>query len=340
MANTVKINEWGFCAILYLIPFAAFLYPEMGTWGGFKATHLFNQVCTAAIFIMRGLCVDMEKMRQAARNIKLNLTVQLFCFVFTPLLVLGLCRWVFPYLRFSSEFFTGSIILSCLPITAASCIVFTMMVRGDEEAAIVNSVFSNFFGAFFAPLAIGILLEKELKIFQFNPFPAMGELIYLIILPMIIGQMLRLMPLKIDFSSKKLRRRFHRISEGIILLIIYIGFCNSVAEIKAAALPWINVLLLTLGMLVLNLLLLGFAFLAGKVLKFNIRDCKTMLCTAPQKTIIVGIPLVMAILTASSAAHVKSHFGLYLLPLLIYYNVKWLVAGALATPLSRWGAKE
>ncbi len=309
-------HEILFLILLLLMPFLAWLKPE---WGAHA--DILNQLCVAAIFFISGVCFKPEVILRAAQNFKLNVAIQFFCFALIPYVIFLASHLLFPFAGLYPPFITGSLIMSCLPITISSCVLFTSLVNGDEKAALFNAILSNFVGVFTAPIALSYLMGFSGATLDIHPLSLIFNLSLIVLLPLILGHIAA--PFCVHWLNNKERTAYQMISELFLLFIIYSAFCNSILDLYELQFPWEQIVHLAFWMLLFHLSFLFLAYLMGYLFKFPEDQRKTILFTAPQKTVAIGIPLNLAIVSSASQA------GLYMLPLLIYNNIQWLMAGLL-----------
>lgn len=320
----------GFTIALFILPLLAWLKPEIGASYGFIHAELINQICVMLIFFLNGLSLNPLSVLQSAKNFKLNLLIQLFCFSLIPYLIFLASRTVFPLSGLYHPFIVGAIIMSTIPITTTSCVIFTAQVKGDDKAALFNAILSNFVGVFTAPIALTFLLGLNGFSINFEPWSIMLKLLILTIIPLVLGQFLGPL-IKSWFNQNS----YLRASEVLLLFIVYSAFCDSFQQIKHLESPAEQISLLILWMGFFHLAFLGLAYLAGKIFRFPSDQRKTILFTAPQKTVAVGIPLNLAIIASAALPNMQAEAAFYMLPLLIYNNIQWLTAGLLVYLISR-----
>ena len=163
-----------------------------------------------------------------------------------------------------------------------------------------------------------------------SPWPIILKLLGLTILPLALGQFSSLaLPRGLDK-----RNLFLRGSEILLFFIVYSAFCDSFQQIEAAQFPWNGICLLIFWMVFFHLLFLGLSYLAGKIFRFSTAEQKTLLFTAPQKTVAVGIPLILAVAAGLKETD-QAEAAFFMLPLLLYNNIQWLTAGVLSYLMNR-----
>lgn len=324
-----KVKEQWFLITLFLIPLLAYLNPSIGASGGVLHADVISKFCLALIFFFSGLSFSKQEFLSAFKNYKLAIVIQVMTFVVIPILMFLFSLSVFPWSGMDPSFVLGTLILASVPITTTSCVIFTAMARGDTVASLFNATLSNFIGVFSAPVTIGLFLGLSAQVIAFNPLPIIEQLFLIIILPIVLGQVThyslsRWFPVNTEVF-------FANIGKFLLLFMIYAAFCDSFMAMGQHHSPWTQLSLLTGWMVGVYCLFAFLAYVSGRFREFAEPQRKTLMFTIPQKTIVVGLPLNMALLEhAQFPAEIQPAF--LLLPLLIYNNVQW-VGSAL---LVRW----
>ncbi|MEM1283638.1 MAG: bile acid:sodium symporter [Chlamydiota bacterium] len=325
-------RNW-FVVALFILPLLAWPRPDIGAYNGILHAEIINKFAVFVIFFMNGITLNNEVLFKAMRKFKVMAVIQCFCFLAAPLIAFLCIQTIFSPLKFPKEFITGIYILACLPTTIASCAIFTQLAGGDRSASLFNAVLSNFIGVLFGPYVLKQLLGISGSSLDFSPLPIITELLYIIAIPLFVGQFIGNRFHHVLRDRWKIIPYFSTISKVLLLFIVYSAFCNSVIETKMAKSPWDEILFLTLAMMILHSIYLILSYLIGWfTFPENHKERIAILFTAPQKTIAVGIPLSIALIT--SAGTTGAGLGFTMLPLLLYNNIQWLAAGVLQSLFS------
>jgi sodium/bile acid cotransporter 7 len=253
------------------------------------------------------------------RDVRLHLYIQIFIFLVIPAFFL---LTTLPFRsRWDHELYTGIFAVAVLPTTISSCIVFTQVSGGNVMGAMFNAALANILGVLLSPLLLSLLMRGS-----GDPLPAAQVLKILrnlglqMLIPIAFGQILRRMFQEIALKQKK---RLSVASNIFILIILFFAFA------KTAGNPgFIGKLRSLLGpfayLAAAHLLLLTAAYAGARLFRFSRENRITVLYTAPQKTLAVGVPLISTYFATAPAA-----LGLALLPLVFYHAWQLLVAGFL-----------
>ena len=302
----------------------AWVIPDLGAADGPLKTSITTKAGVALIFLIQGLTLPSTALRQGLSQWRLHLLVQSFTFLVFPVMGIILDRlaggWLAPDLRL------GFLYLAVLPSTITTSVILTGMAGGNTVAALFNAVLSSLLGVFVTPLWVTWLMKASS---QQQPLgPVIAEIVTLLLIPLVLGQLLR--PICAVWADRH-KKRLGILSSAVVLFIVYAAFCNSVKQ-RLWTQHGLNVLLPAAGGV---LLLFGLAVLLTEVLARALSltrpDLMAARCCAPQKTLASGVPMAKIIFGAHPG------LGLILLPVLLYHPLQLIVCGALA---SRWGRQS
>lgn len=299
----------------------AWLIPDLGWSDGPLKTSLSTKVGVAVIFLIQGLTLPSTALRQGVSQWRLHLLVQSFTFLVFPAMGIVLDRlaggWLAPDLRL------GFLYLAVLPSTITTSVILTGMAGGNTVGALFNAVLSSLLGVFVTPLWVAWLMKTSGR--QQPLGPVIAEIVTLLLVPLVVGQLLR--PRLAAWADRR-KKRLGNLSSGIVLFIVYAAFCNSVKQ-RLWSQHGAEVLIpAAVGVLLLFGLAVGLTELLARALSLKRPDLIAARCCGPQKTLASGVPMAKIIFGAHPG------LGLILLPVLLYHPLQLVVCGALA---SRWG---
>lgn len=313
-------RNW-FVLSLPLTVVLAFLLPEAGASGGWFRSELTTKAGVALIFLLQGLTLPSAALRKGVTQWRLHLLVQSFTFGFFPLLGIVLDRALGRFLP--QDLALGFLYLCVLPSTVSTSVVLTGLAGGNTVGAIFNAVLSNVLGVFITPLWIAWLMQKGGSSQPLGP--VILEIVLLLLLPLAVGQLLRIPLAKAADARKKL---LGNLASGTILFIVFAAFCNSVKSRLWSQHGAGVTLLAAAGVLLVFALAMAAVELAARVLRLDTPDRVAASFCAPQKTLASGVPMAKILFGTHPG------LGLILLPILLYHPLQLVVCGILA---DRWG---
>lgn len=324
-------QHWFAC----LLPFAfalAWVAPELGARGGWTHPEFTTKLGVMFIFLAQGLLLPTAQMRAALGQIKLHAVVQGMTFIGFPLLGIAAAfvfgRWLPDELRI------GLVYLSVLPSTVSSAAVLTATAGGNTAGAICNSVLSSLLGIVLTPLLLVFALQTQEVSLAVASSTAGGEpsggidagrivmeLIKLILVPLLVGQILRV---RLGAWATNHKKRLGTVNTAVILFIVFAAFCDA-SQAEVWTRHGLTMPLAALGIASgLFALATGITRALVRVSGLPPADALAAEFCAVQKTLASGVPLAGVIFAGDPRV------GLILLPLLIYHPLQLTLHGARA----------
>jgi sodium/bile acid cotransporter 7 len=328
MAQMHWIRSNGFLLGLGAAVALAFLFPGPGTRGGALHAELLNHFGIALILFLQGLSLAFEKLKHGASNWRLHLIIQAFTFVAFPAAGL-LLHWLIPLLwpGQPAAIRDGFLYLCVLPSTVSTSVVLTAVAHGNTAGALFNAAFSNLLGVFVTPVLVELLMRTTGQTGALGPL--LLKIILLTLVPFFLGMALR--P-RVKHRVEPHKAWIGRISNTVIVFIVYSAFCDSVAEqiwarrgagMTALVLLWVTLLFAAMS---------GWIGLTCRALKLNREDAIAAYFCSVKKTLAMGVPLAMLIFGT------RNDLSLILLPIMFYHPLQLLVNGVLANRWARSGS--
>lgn len=302
----------------------AWLAPGPGAAGGWLHPELLTKAGVALIFLLHGLALSFAALRAGALNWRLHVFVQGSTYLLFPLLGLALTAALAA--RVSPELNLGLFFLCALPSTVSSSIAMTALANGNVAGAVFNATLSGLLGVVVTPLWLAWVMKAS---GQSQPLgPVIFDLFRWLVLPLVIGQLLRPW---LGAWAQRHKPRIQLVDRLTILLLVYTSFCDSFQQgiwTGHATAQVLIVAAVCAGLLVLVLFVTS--ALAGAC-SFSREDRITAIFCGSKKTLASGIPMAKLIFGAHPG------IGLILLPIMIYHSLQLIVCGLLA---QRWGREE
>jgi solute carrier family 10 (sodium/bile acid cotransporter), member 7 len=197
----------------------------------------------------------------------------------------------------------------------------TAVARGNTSGAVFNAALSNILGVIITP--VRLLMQANGHVSSFGPLLLKISLLTLV--PFVIGMGIRPLVRKWVDAGRPI---LNIISNGVILLITYTAFCDSV-EGKLWEHYGIGLTIKVLaGVIVLFTTVSLFVWALSNAARLERDDFIAALFCSVKKTLAMGVPLAQLIFGA------KANLGLILLPIMFYQPVQLFVCGLLASHFS------
>lgn len=316
----LKIDRFVLSIILVII--VAYFFPQWGTEDSPIPIDTISTIGIAFIFFFYGLKLSPDKLKSGLENWKLHVLVQASTFLLFPLLVLAF----YPFIKTEEQhtMWLGFFFLAALPSTVSSSVVMVSMAKGNIPAAIFNASISGIIGIAVTPFWIGLFVNQEQTDFDFTHIYT--QLILQIILPVILGIVLQRYW---GAFARKHSAKLTMFDKSIILLIIYKSFSESFEERIFSSVSVLDLVLLTIGVVVLFYLVFFLIGFMAKKLKFNKEDEITAQFCGTKKSLVHGT-VFSKILFGN-----MTFIGIILLPLMIFHALQLLIVSVIASKMAR-----
>ena len=294
--------------------------PSIGRSGGPLHGELLADAGIFLVFLRHGASLSGAAVREGMSRWRLHVVVQLFTFVVFPAVWLAIAaafgRWVPAPLRF------GFFFLAALPSTISSSVAMTAIARGNVPGAIFNAVLSNVLGIVVTPVLVGAASAHAGSGLPLGH--AILGIAGLVLLPLVAGQALR--PVAGAWLARH-RGRTSSIDKGVVVLIVYVAFCDS-----AAAGLWSGhgprlVVLAIAGAGALLAIVLALTTAVAGWLGFEKEDEIAAVFCGSTKALSSGVAMAKVLFGA--------HAGVTVLPVMCYHQLQLFVCSAIAERYAR-----
>jgi len=353
--NKKAKKNWFVLGMFIALSLAA-LFPSFGRNGGQLHAEVLTKIIISFIFFTSGLCLPLRELRNAASLYKLHAFIQVFNLLFAPLVMLLFALLLrLPVFHFEVLLLEGLVVLSCLPTTVGSSVLFTKNAYGNVAAAVFNSTLGNLLGIFVSPLLIFLLNNRAIPFVgttptasQYNDVNGVGletarsggnllmetllvtrELCLTVFLPLLGGQSMRhLVPSWVVTGPP-----WGTMSSCGILIIVYSVFCDAF-NVPTSSIATNHILSIALLVIAYHFILVSLCWISSDISWFGFdgADRVAALYCGTQKTMALGIGLISTIYSREP----KEKLIYLLLPLLFYHPTQMLVSGFSTSPLGNW----
>lgn len=312
-----------FILLLLATVVAATLIPARGQM--LVAIGWISNAAIFLLFFLHGARLSPQAVLDGAKRWRLHAAVLGFGYVAMPALMLGVSHALQG--QFAPGLLLGLIFLGVLPTTVQSSIAYASMARGNIAASVIASAVSNVLGVVLAPLLLAVLASTAFGEFSLS---SIGRVAMLLLLPFVLGQVLRRLVLPTIQRHAKIAGMMDKLT---IVLAVYTAFAEAAAQGLWQRIGPAELAALMALVLVLLLVAFAAAWGLGAVLGLNREDRVTLLFSGAQKSLATGAPMARILFPPAIA-------GAVILPLLIYHQLQlmlsaWIVRLLIKQPIEK-----
>ena len=286
---------------------------------------IFSWLTTLAIaimFFMQGARLSRDAVISGFAQWRLHVVILASTFVLFPILGFGF-RALFPHL-ISPPMLIGLLYICLLPSTVQSSIAFTSIGHGNVPAAICAATFSTLIGVILTPIMASLLLQTHSG-GQGGGFGAIGGIFVELLLPFVLGQLLR--PWIADWAARN-RNILKYTDRGSIILVVYTAFSAAVMRGIWHQLPLSGFAEIIISNGILLALVLAITTFGSRALGFARPEEIAIVFCGSKKSAASGVPMANVLFGASTV-------GLIVLPLIIFHQMQLMVCAVLAKRYAR-----
>jgi sodium/bile acid cotransporter 7 len=318
-------KEWFLVCMVLAIGLAS-LTPDWGRSGGVLHLELLTGLGVALVFFLHGLGLSPKAIMAGVTHWRLHLYIQSATFIAYPLLWLVFGDLFLAYMPTALAF--GFCYLFVLPSTISSSVAMTSVGKGNVPGAIFNASLSSLLGVLITPLFIQLFMGFEGA--QLNLMDSVISISKLLLLPMIVGQLIR--PLLINWVEKH-QSLVNKADKYVILMIVYSAFCDSIYNGIWQEFS-IEMLLTSILICVLVLLIMVHLIQFGaRKVPFDFKDEVAAVFCGTKKTLAAGIPMAQVIFANDPS------LGMILLPIMLYHPIQIFYCAVLANRYANHSVK-
>ena len=313
-----------FVMLLIGVTALAYYLPQLGIYNGTINLHHVADIGVGLIFFFYGLKLSPRQLLNDLRNWKLHLLIQSATFILFPLTILLLMQLLGHW--GNQLLWIGTFYLAALPSTVSSSVVMVSIARGNIGAAIFNASISSLMGVFITPIWMSFILKTGGTAADYQLGPVFLKLSLQVILPVAAGLMLNHRYGRYAHRHPNTLKWFDQI---VILLIVYLSFCESFANKMFAGHTITSLLLLSAAMIALFFIIYELINLLSRSLRFNTEDRITALFSGSKKSLVHGTVMSKVLFPGITGV------GVILLPLMLYHTFQLIIVSMIATPYSK-----
>ena len=314
-------RDWFLIGMISAVALAT-LAPDLGRSGGLLHADVAGNIGIFAVFFLHGIGLSTEKLKAGFTRWKLHATIQVFTFCVFPLLWLAFraaFRGAIP-----SHLMLGFLYLAALPSTISSSVAMTGIARGNVAGAIFNATLSSLLGVFFTPFIVSVGAGDAGG--QLSLGDAMLKIAGLLVLPLVVGQVLR--P---AFGARFARYKPYTnvFDRCVILLLVFVSFCDSVRAGLGTNYGVGTIATTAAGAGAFLAVVLFLTRRTARWLGFDTEDEIAVVFCGSKKTLASGVPMAKLLFGAHPG------LGVIVLPIMFYHQLQLLVCSVLADRYAR-----
>jgi len=318
----MKAKVWGiitrqwFLGALLLIVLIGSTFPQ-------AVMYLFGQISirflVVPVMLLMSLTLDTSEITAVIRQPAGVVLGILLGYTAVPLLA-----WLASHMLWSRmpDMAVGLLIVSAMPCTLASATLWTRMAGGNDALALLITVGSNSMNFLAAPLLLTLMLGRTVSL---SPLNMMRDLLIVILLPVMLGQLLRTWP-PLRHGTDSHKSAISLLSKWMILTLVLTGIARATIQVQAQE-KTIHAgdLLLILGAVALvHSLALLCGELAGRAAALPRPDRLALLFGGSQKTLPASLFVAHAFFPS---------FALAGIPALLYHATQLIIDSLIAEGL-------
>lgn len=296
----------------------ATLLPQAGQSGGWLHLDRLGTVGIFLLFFLHGMGLSASNLKHGATRWRLHLLVQSCTYVVFPL-----WWWVLKLVlgeRLPADLWLGLFYLAVLPSTVSSSVALTALARGNVAAAVLNATLSSLLGVLLTPLLASLAMSGS-GMPALHLGDTMLKIAVMLVLPFALGQLLRPWMgawfLRVKPATAWLDR-------GVILLLVWCAFSDSVADGLWSRHGWPLLLLSVVGVLLFLFPMLWLTRRLARWLGLPVEDEIVAVFCGSKKTLASGVPMARVLFEGSPS------LGVLVLPIMLYHQLQLFVCTLLA----------
>ncbi|WP_024333920.1 bile acid:sodium symporter [Desulfotignum balticum] len=230
-------------------------------------------------FLLTGLSLETSTVLDQLKDVKVLAAALFSSLIFFPAAAFYAARF---FLSAWPDFVMGALIIGAAPVTVASGTVMTAMAGGNVPLSLFICVLGNFAAIFTIPFMLNLILAVDNAAIDLPILQMLAGLILKVLLPTIIGQLLR--P-RVKHLLPPHKAKMSIFNQCIVLLIIL----NAVASSADSILDVGPVLFLVLSFMIgLHVFILVFNYYLARIIGLDLPSIAAFTIHTSQKTLTVS----------------------------------------------------
>lgn len=265
---------WFFISIAFLV-LVAFQFPVLGT--KVKEWHVLK-IGIFIAFLITGLTLETRSIIKEISNLKTLLASLISSLVLFPLIAFFLANRVFSG---EIDFIVGVLIIAVAPVTVASGTVMTGIAGGNIPLSLFICILGNVTAIVTIPFSLNLFLQSGQHI-DLPVFRMIQSLIFTVLIPTVIGQILRIW---LKDAIGPFKKSFSVFSQIVVLLIIFNAVSSSSDRLWMIGFRIVSLLAF---MAALHMMILALNYGITRLLKLDYGSRAAFTIHTSQKTLTVS----------------------------------------------------
>lgn len=244
--------------------------------------HVPSRAITAAVLFLMAWTMNSQHLRESFRHPWPVLWACLVNFGAIPLMALGLRE-----IQTSPDYVIGIMVAGSGPCTMAAASVWTRKAGGNDAVSLLSTVLTNGLCFIITPLWINAATGGGVTL---GVRPMVERLVVAVLVPLLLGQMMRLRPAFADFATRH-KTPLGVVAQSLILVIVSTAALNAGARLAAGGeAPGAgSTLIVWVSCIALHLMGMWMAWMGCRTFQFSREDSIAVAFASSQKTLPVGI---------------------------------------------------
>jgi len=266
---------WFFIGIIAMVCIALYL-PFVGM---FVKTYKILSFGIFISFLLTGLTIETTHILKELQNTKVHGAALFSSLIFSPVIFYSFAHFFFSTYP---DFVLGALIIGIAPVTVASGTVMTSIALGNIPLSLFICVLGNLFSIITIPFMVNLILQFGEISIRLPVAKMLFELSFTVLLPVLIGQTLRI---KLKDKITSVRDGISIFNQSIVLLIILNAVSSSIDGILHAG----SILLLIFPLMIcLHLLMISVNRIIAWFLRLDLPSTAAFTIHTSQKTLTVS----------------------------------------------------
>jgi len=242
------------------------------------------RVITAVILFLMSVSLDNQQLRNAfLRPAPVGWAICVNAGIL-PLLAMA-----FKPLQLAHDYQIGLMLAASVPCTMAAASVWTRKGGGNDAVSLLVTVITNGLCFLITPFWLNWTTPNAVNL---TVSDMMTRLLTAVLLPMTLGQLLRLVP-RLAAAADRHKSAIGVAAQSLILSLVFLSSCNAGLRIVGGTSPAepIAIAVVWISCIAVHILAMSIAVFGGRLFRFSREDLIAVAFASSQKTLPIGVLL-------------------------------------------------